>query len=100
MDQDLKQILRHYRNPRLARNILEKIHEIAKDLQVVRIMHVCGTHEWTITHWGIRTLLPENVEVRAGPGCPVCITPASDIDSAIKLALDGVNVLTLSLIHI
>ena len=94
MDQDLKQILRHYRNPRLARKVLEKIHEIAKDLQVVRIMHVCGTHEWTITHWGIRTLLPENVEVRAGPGCPVCITPASDIDSAIKLALDGVNVLT------
>ena len=37
MDQDLKQILRHYRNPRLARNILEKIHETAKDLEVVRI---------------------------------------------------------------
>jgi len=37
MDQDLKQILRHYRNPRLARKILEKIHETAKDLEVVKI---------------------------------------------------------------
>ena len=37
MDQDLKQILRHYRNPRLARNVLEKIHETAKDLEVVKI---------------------------------------------------------------
>jgi len=37
MGWDLKQALRHYRNPRLARKILEKIHEIAKDLEVVKI---------------------------------------------------------------
>ncbi len=57
-------------------------------------MHVCGSHEWTITHYGIRTLLPENVEVRAGPGCPVCVTPAADIDSAVRLSLEGKTVLT------
>ena len=57
-------------------------------------MHVCGSHEWTITHFGIRTLLPENVEVRAGPGCPVCVTPAADIDAAVRLSMEGKTVLT------
>jgi hydrogenase expression/formation protein HypD len=58
------------------------------------LMHVCGSHEWTITHFGIRTLLPENVEVRAGPGCPVCVTPAADIDAAVKLSMEGKTILT------
>jgi len=93
-DDLIKRILLKYRDPKLAKTLVQKIWELAKDLETIRIMHVCGTHEWTITHWGIRALLPENVKVRAGPGCPVCITPASDIDSAIKLAKDGVNVLT------
>jgi len=57
-------------------------------------MHVCGSHEWTITHFGIRTLLPENVEVRAGPGCPVCVTPAADIDAAVRLSMEGKTILT------
>ncbi len=48
--------------------------------------HVCGTHEWTITHFGLRSLLPENVEVIAGPGCPVCIVPAAEIDEAVQLS--------------
>ena len=91
---DLREILKHYRDPRLAKRLVEKIHEISKDLPEVRIMHVCGTHEWTITHWGIRSLLPEIVKVRAGPGCPVCVTPASDIEAAIDLAIDGINVVT------
>jgi len=94
MRSEVKRILSRYRDPALVKRVVEKIHELAKQLPEVKIMHVCGTHEWTITHWGIRSLLPENVEVRAGPGCPVCITPASDIDAAIKLALDGIQVLT------
>jgi hydrogenase expression/formation protein HypD len=57
-------------------------------------MHVCGSHEWTITHFGIRTLLPENIEVRAGPGCPVCVTPAADIDAAVRLSMEGKRILT------
>lgn len=90
----VKAVLSRYRDPALARKLVQRIWETARDLPRVRIMHVCGTHEWTITHWGIRALLPDNVEVRAGPGCPVCITPASDIDVAVGLALDGVHVLT------
>ncbi len=94
MNDSIKQLLSKYRDSWLAKKLVQKISEIAKELPKIRIMHVCGTHEWTITHWGIRTLLPENVEVRAGPGCPVCITPASEIDIAVKLALDGICVLT------
>jgi len=46
------------------------------------------THEWTIAHYGLRALLPENVELIAGPGCPVCVTPAAEIDEAIRLTLE------------
>jgi hydrogenase expression/formation protein HypD len=54
-----------------------------------RIMHVCGTHEWAITHAGLRELLPEGVEVVAGPGCPVCVTPGGEIDALADLAAGG-----------
>lgn len=88
-------LLKYYRDPHLAKALRMKIQETAKKIdEGVMIMHVCGSHEWTITHYGVRSLLPDNVEVRAGPGCPVCITPATDIDDAVKLALDGVVVTT------
>jgi len=81
-----------FRDPEVAKRIAEKIHKIAPKKESVKICHVCGTHEWTITHFGIRSLLPANVEVIAGPGCPVCVTPASEIDEAVELALKGVAV--------
>jgi hydrogenase expression/formation protein HypD len=81
-----------FRNPELAHNIAEKIKAIAPKKEQVKFCHVCGTHEWTITHYGLRSLLPENVEVIAGPGCPVCIVPASEIDEAVQLAQKGIVV--------
>jgi hydrogenase expression/formation protein HypD len=79
-----------FRDPNLAKTIAEKIHSVALKEDVIKICHVCGTHEWTITHFGLRELLPKNVEVVAGPGCPVCIVPSSEIDEAVELALKGV----------
>jgi len=88
-------ILEGYRDPVLAKKLRGEIERLAKTIgKHVILMHVCGSHEWTITHFGIRTLLPENVEVRAGPGCPVCVTPAADIDMAAELSLEGKTVLT------
>lgn len=81
-----------FRDPDLAKQVVAKIHSLAPKEDTVKICHVCGTHEWTITHFGIRDLLPSNVEVIAGPGCPVCIVPASEIDEAVQLALKGVTV--------
>ena len=53
----------------------------------IRIMEVCGTHTHEIFRLGIRSLLPENVELISGPGCPVCVTPVGYIDEAIYLHL-------------
>ncbi len=57
----------------------------------VRIMNVCGGHERSISLAGLRSLLPEDVELIPGPGCPVCVCPEEDVYQAIRLALeDGV----------
>jgi hydrogenase expression/formation protein HypD len=79
-----------FRNPGLAQKIAIKIKALSPKKGKIKICHVCGTHEWTITHFGLRTLLPENVEVIAGPGCPVCIIPAAEIDEALILAKKGI----------
>ena len=52
----------------------------------LRFMEVCGTHTVSIFRAGIRQLLPENVELVSGPGCPVCVTPDSYMDKAIAYA--------------
>ena len=79
--------------------IIKKIYEKAKLLEKegydnIRIMNFCGTHEWTITHYGIRTLMPDNIELIAGPGCPVCITPGHYVDILIDLSFDEYTVLS------
>jgi hydrogenase expression/formation protein HypD len=79
-----------FRDPKLAKEIVEKIREVTPRDETVKFCHVCGTHEWTITHYGLRSLLPQNVEVIAGPGCPVCIVPAAEIDEAVQLTQKGV----------
>ena len=81
-----------FRNPAMAQNIASKIKNLASQTEKTKICHVCGTHEWTITHFGLRGLLPENVEVIAGPGCPVCIVPAAEIDEAVQIAQMGIVV--------
>ncbi|MCW4047031.1 MAG: hydrogenase formation protein HypD [Candidatus Bathyarchaeota archaeon] len=78
-----------FRDPELAKSIAQQIQKLAPKDGTVKLCHVCGTHEWTITHYGLRSLLPKNVEVIAGPGCPVCIVPAAEIDEAVQLAQKG-----------
>jgi hydrogenase expression/formation protein HypD len=80
-----------FRDLELAKSIAQKIHKLTPKEKAVKICHVCGTHEWTITHYGVRSLLPSNVEVIAGPGCPVCIVPASEVDEAVELAMKGMS---------
>ncbi|MFW9846613.1 MAG: hydrogenase formation protein HypD, partial [Candidatus Thorarchaeota archaeon] len=54
-----------------------------------RIVHVCGTHEDTISRHGLRSLLPDAISLVAGPGCPVCVCAAEDVDTAIELSRQG-----------
>ena len=49
-------------------------------------MHICGTHESAIARNGLRSLLPKQLKIVMGPGCPVCITPQGEIDAALDLA--------------
>lgn len=63
--------------------------------QDMRIMEVCGTHTRAISKSGIRYLLPKEVLLLSGPGCPVCVTPEAYIDAAIELLdIDGVVLVT------
>jgi hydrogenase expression/formation protein HypD len=74
--------------------IVAAIKGLAQKLPHVKFMHVCGTHEQSIVQYGLRYVIPENVEVIAGPGCPVCITPKYDIDTAVFLAKRGIIITT------
>jgi hydrogenase expression/formation protein HypD len=73
---------------------IQKINELAKDMNEVRIMEVCGGHTNVIMRYGIREVLASNIKLISGPGCPVCVTSQYDIDCMIKLALHGVKVAT------
>jgi hydrogenase expression/formation protein HypD len=55
----------------------------------VRLMEVCGTHTVAIFRHGIRALLPGSIQLLSGPGCPVCVTAAADVEAAILLAGGG-----------
>lgn len=75
----------------LTKKIVNRIKNISKP---VKIMHVCGSHEHTIMQHGLRSLLPPEVEVVAGPGCPVCCVPSREVDECIFLAQQGVTITT------
>ncbi|MBD3345858.1 MAG: hydrogenase formation protein HypD [Chitinivibrionales bacterium] len=78
----------HFNDPSTAKKLLDGIHAHARKLDQVTIMEVCGTHTMEIGRLGLRPLLPENVELVSGPGCPVCVTPGTVIDRAAELALE------------
>jgi hydrogenase expression/formation protein HypD len=54
----------------------------------VRLMHVCGTHENALCQFGLRDLFPPWLTLIAGPGCPVCVCPAGEIDMAVRAATE------------
>lgn len=62
-----------------------------KNKEQILLMEVCGTHTMSIARFGIRSLIEPDIKIISGPGCPVCVTSASDIYNAIQLAkLDNV----------
>ena len=71
----------------LAQELVGEIRRLAAQTDKhLRFMEVCGTHTVAIFRAGIRQLLPENVELVSGPGCPVCVTPDDYMDKAITYA--------------
>jgi len=75
-----------FRDKDLIRSIAEKIKGIASSNKSYRFMEVCGTHTMSIARFGLRHILPSNVKLLSGPGCPVCVTPTSFIDKVVSYA--------------
>ena len=78
-----------FRDPAAARKLLVAIEHLAgtgDGADHFKFMEVCGGHTHTIYRHGIEHLLPENVELVHGPGCPVCVIPMGRIDDAMWLA--------------
>jgi hydrogenase expression/formation protein HypD len=73
-----------FRNKALISSLLRQIHKTVR--KPMRIMEVCGGHTMAIRRFGIHTLLPVQVELLSGPGCPVCVTDQQYIDRAVAYA--------------
>jgi len=71
-----------FRQKEAASAITRKIRELSR--KEVNIMEICGTHTHSISKYGIREALPENIRLISGPGCPVCVTSASDVNRIIE----------------
>jgi hydrogenase expression/formation protein HypD len=76
--------LDEFSNPELAKNLLDQIHATATRRWA--IMEVCGGQTHSIIRHGIDQLLPDQIEMIHGPGCPVCVTPLEIIDKALAIA--------------
>ncbi len=77
--------MEEYRDPKLAQKLSKEIHRITTKHHV--IMEVCGGQTHAIVKFGIDELLPKEIELVHGPGCPVCVTPLELIDKALEIAL-------------
>ncbi|HCS70013.1 MAG TPA: hydrogenase formation protein HypD [Rhodospirillaceae bacterium] len=80
-----------FRDPEQAKVLLREIEELASQVDVgsnrpLCIMEVCGGHTHSIFKYGIENLLPKNIELVHGPGCPVCVLPMGRVDDCVALA--------------
>lgn len=77
--------IEEFRNADLAKTLANAIANQADSHRHYRLMEFCGGHTHTIHRYGLPSLLPNNVEMIHGPGCPVCVLPIARIDKAIAL---------------
>jgi hydrogenase expression/formation protein HypD len=77
-----------FRDGELGRRIAARIAAAAQADRDYRFMEFCGGHTHAISRYGVTDLLPENVQMVHGPGCPVCVLPIGRIDLALQLALE------------
>jgi hydrogenase expression/formation protein HypD len=75
-----------YRSPELARRLAREIAELTEPERAYKFMEVCGGHTHSIYKHGIEDLLPQQIELVHGPGCPVCVIPMGRQDDAMSIA--------------
>ena len=83
-----------FRRTELAEGLISDIRQKSK--RKVRFMEFCGGHSVAIFKYGLRQLFPSNIEMLSGPGCPVCVTAAGDLDKAIALGKERGVIITSS----
>ncbi len=84
-----------FRDGELAKKMAAAIHAAVNPQNRYHFMEFCGGHTHAISRYGIADLLPDNVRLIHGPGCPVCVLPIGRVDQAIRLVLDaGVTLCT------
>ena len=84
-----------FRDPKRAHTLTQLLGALCREIgKPVSVMHVCGTHEQSIARFGLRSLLPKELTVLMGPGCPVCVTDMPEVDEAVALARQGIVVAT------
>lgn len=81
-----------FRDKETALKVSQSIKKEADTSKIYKIMEVCGTHTMAIARSGLRSMLPENVELISGPGCPVCVTSQGEIDLFFELLNSGAAV--------
>ncbi len=77
-----------FREPELINKAADEIRRMADPSLHYRLMEVCGGHTHAIYRFGLKDILPENVELIHGPGCPVCVLPMGRIDDGLSMAQD------------
>lgn len=82
-----------FRDGHLAQALAKRIHQQIDPDRCYQFMEFCGGHTHTIHRYGIPDLLPINIELIHGPGCPVCVLPIARIDQAIALTMLPNNIL-------
>ncbi|MDP1862146.1 MAG: hydrogenase formation protein HypD [Gemmatimonadaceae bacterium] len=74
-----------FRDPDVIHHTIEEIQRLSEPGRHYRFMEVCGGHTHAIYRFGLKDLLPDNIELIHGPGCPVCVLPMGRIDDGLKL---------------
>lgn len=77
-----------FREPEIIARTAAEIRRLADPARHYRFMEVCGGHTHAIYRFGLQDLLPENIELVHGPGCPVCVLPMGRIDDALSMTTD------------
>src|SRR5580658_9945261 len=75
-----------FRDPELITKASEEIRRLTDPSRHYRIMEVCGGHTHAIYRFGLKDILPSNIELIHGPGCPVCVLPMGRIDDGLAAA--------------
>ncbi|MGB6644364.1 MAG: hydrogenase formation protein HypD, partial [Candidatus Cybelea sp.] len=83
-----------FRDPQVISGVAREIARTVDPARRYRVMEVCGGHTHSIYRHGLRDVLPENIELIHGPGCPVCVLPTGRVDDGLTIADRDGTILT------